>query len=96
MHAIGANAAAVRRMVISEGIFTALASCLAAAIPALALTAVMSAGMGTLFMDAPLPFRVSAPAAGIYRCGRRRRGHCHRAPASRASRLSVREALAHP
>jgi putative ABC transport system permease protein len=55
MHAIGARPAAVRRTVIFEGIFIALASCVAAALPVLALTAVMGAGLGNMFMYAPLP-----------------------------------------
>jgi putative ABC transport system permease protein len=41
MSAIGAPAATVRRIVISEGIFIALASCIVAALPSLLLTAVM-------------------------------------------------------
>jgi putative ABC transport system permease protein len=96
MHAIGARAATVRRLVIAEGIFTALASCLAAAVPALALTAAMGAGLGNLFMYAPLPFRVSLPAVGIWIAvvvlGATL---ATTAPASRASRLTVREALAY-
>ncbi len=96
MHAIGARPKAVRRIVAAEGVFLALASCLVAVIPALALTAVLGAGLGNLFMYAPLPFRVSMLAAGIWialvilvtvlATG---------AAASRASRITVREALAY-
>jgi putative ABC transport system permease protein len=66
MHAIGARPEAVRRIVVAEGVFLALASCLAAAIPALALTAVLGAGLGDLFFSAPLPYRISLPGVGIW------------------------------
>jgi putative ABC transport system permease protein len=96
MHAIGARPSAVRRIVITEGIFIALASCAAAIVPTLILTAVMGAGLGNLFLYTPLPFRLSAPAIGIW-IGATVIGAAlaTRAPASRASRLTVREALAY-
>ncbi len=94
MHAIGARPKSVRRIVVAEGVFLALTSCLAAAIPALALTAVMGAGLGNLFMSAPLPFRLSILAAGIWIAlvvlGAIL---ATEAAANRASRLTVREAL---
>jgi putative ABC transport system permease protein len=94
MHAIGARPKTVRRIVMSEGIFLALASCVVAVIPTLGLTAVMGTGLGNLFMDAPLPFRVSAVAAGIWTVlvvlGAMLATD---AAATRASRLTVREAL---
>lgn len=34
--------------------------------PALVLTSVLGAGLGNLFMNAPLPFRISVLAAGIW------------------------------
>jgi putative ABC transport system permease protein len=96
MHAIGASAAAVRRIVIAEGIFIAVASCMVAAIPALLLTAVMSAGLGNLFLYGSLPLRVSGMAIVIWVVvvvlGA---ALATLAPASRASRLTVREALAY-
>jgi putative ABC transport system permease protein len=96
MHAIGARPKAVRRIVTAEGVFLALASCLVAAVPALALTAVMGAGLGNLFMDAPLPYRVSVPAVGIWVAlvvlGA---VLATEAAATRAARLTVREALAY-
>ncbi len=96
MHAIGARPKSVRRIVIGEGVFLALASCLVAVLPALALTAVVGAGLGNLFMDAPLPFRVSFLAAGIWIAlvvfGA---VLATEAAATRASRITVREALAH-
>jgi putative ABC transport system permease protein len=96
MHAIGAPPRAVRRIVVSEGIFLALISCLVAVIPTLALTAVLGTGLGNLFMYAPLPFRVSMLAVGIWIVlvvlGAIL---ATEAAATRASRITVREALAY-
>jgi putative ABC transport system permease protein len=96
MHAIGARPSAVRRVVVAEGVFLALASCLAAVVPALALTALLGAGLGNLFFDAPLPFRVSTLAVGIWLVlvvlGA---VLATDAAAARASRITVREALAY-
>lgn len=96
MHAIGARPKTVRRIVIAEGVFIALASCLLAVIPTLGLTAAMGAGLGNLFMYAPLPFRVSTLAVGIWIAlvilGA---VLATDAAATRASRLTVREALAY-
>lgn len=96
MQAIGAAPEAVRRIVIAEGVFLALASCLVAVIPALALTVALGAGLGNLFMYAPLPFRVSILAAGIWIAlvilGALL---ATEAAATRASRLTVRAALAY-
>ena len=96
MRAIGASAATVRRLVIAEGIFIALVSCIVAAIPTLLLTAVMGAGFGNMFLYAPLPFQISVPATLIWIVvvvlGA---ALATLAPASRASRLTVREALAY-
>ncbi len=63
MHAIGARPKTVRRIVVAEGVFIALASCLLAILPALGLTAAIGALLGNLFFSAPLPFRVSLLAA---------------------------------
>jgi putative ABC transport system permease protein len=96
MHAIGARPRAVRRIVVAEGIFLALASCLVAVIPALGLTAILGAGLGNLFFSAPLPFRISLLAVGIWAVlvllGA---VLATDAAATRASRLTVREALAY-
>jgi putative ABC transport system permease protein len=96
MHAIGARPKAVRRIVVAEGVFLALASLLVAVIPALALTAVLGAGLGNLFFSAPLPFQVSILAAGIWVIlvvlGA---VLATDAAATRASRITVREALAY-
>jgi putative ABC transport system permease protein len=96
MHAIGARPKAVRRIVVAEGIFLALTSCLVAIIPALGLTAILGAGLGNLFMDAPLPFRVSMLAVGIWLALAILGGAlASDAAATRASRITVREALAY-
>jgi putative ABC transport system permease protein len=96
MHAIGALPKAVRRIVVAEGVFLALTSCVVAIIPTLVLTAILGAGLGNLFMDAPLPYRVSILAAGIWIAlvilGA---VLATDAAATRASRLPVREALAY-
>lgn len=96
MSAIGAPASTVRRIVVAEGIFMALASCLVAAIPTLLLTAVMTKGIGYLFLYQSLPFQISGPAIVIWVVvvvlGA---VLATLAPASRASRLTVREALAY-
>ena len=60
MTAIGARASTVRRLVVLEGIFVAVVSCVVAAAPALLLAAVMSS---TLPFGGP--FRVSAPGVAI-------------------------------
>ncbi len=96
MHAIGARPKVVRRIVVAEGIFLALASCVVAVLPALGLTAVLGAGLGNLFFAAPLPFRISTLAVGIWLAvvilGSLL---ATEAAASRSSRITVREALAY-
>jgi putative ABC transport system permease protein len=96
MHAIGALPAAVRRMVTTEGLILAFMSCLVAIPPALALTALLGEGLGAVFFNAPLPYRVSLPAIGLWSVlvvlGS---ALATEAAASRASRLTVREALAY-
>ncbi|MBF8187484.1 ABC transporter permease [Nonomuraea sp. K274] len=94
MHAIGARPKTVRRIVVAEGVLLALAGCVVAILPALGLTAVLGVGLGNLFTKAPLPFRVSLPAVGIWVVlsvlGAML---ATEAAASRASRITVREAL---
>ena len=94
LHAIGAPPRAVRRIVVAEGVFLALTSCLVAAVPALVLTAILGTGLGNLFMSAPLPYRVSLPAVAIWIAlvvlGA---VLATEAAATRAARLTVREAL---
>jgi putative ABC transport system permease protein len=94
MHAIGASPRAVRRIVAAEGVFIAAASCLLAVLPALGLTLAMNALLGGLFFHAPLPFRISILGAAIWTAlvilGALLATD---AAATRASRLTVREAL---
>ena len=96
MHAVGALPRAVRRIVTAEGIFLAVFSCLVAVIPTLGLTAVLGAGLGNLFFSAPLPYRISIPAILIWTAvvilGA---VLATEAAGSRASRITVREALAY-
>jgi putative ABC transport system permease protein len=96
MHAIGALPKSVRRIVVAEGLCLALTSCLVAALPALGLTAVLGNGLGNVFFDAPLPYRFSLPAAGLW-TGLVILGSvlATEAAATRASRITVREALAY-
>jgi putative ABC transport system permease protein len=96
MHAIGARPKTVRRIVVAEGVFIALASCLLAAIPALGLTLAMNALLGNLFFYAPLPFRISFIAALAWTVLVILGGWLATdAAATRAARLTVREALAY-
>lgn len=91
MSAIGAPASTVRRLVVLEGIFVAVVSCLIAVVPSLLLTAVM---IGNLSLPVSLPFQISVPGVIIWVVvdvvGA---ALAALAPAFRASRLTVREAL---
>lgn len=77
-------------------VFLALDSLFVAALPTLALTALLGAGLGSLFFSAPLPYRISPLAIGIWTSlvilGAIL---ATEAAATRASRLTVREALAY-
>jgi putative ABC transport system permease protein len=96
MHAIGARPKAVRRIVVTEGVFLGLASCLVAILPALGLTALLGAGLGNLFNDGPLPYRISLLAVGIWLAlALLGSALATDAAATRASRITVREALAY-
>jgi len=96
MKAIGASGSTIRRLVVFEGIFIAVVSCVVAAIPAIALTWGMGTGLGNLFLSTPLPLEVSARGMAIWILvvvlGA---ALATLAPASQASRLTVREALAY-
>ena len=96
MHAIGALPKAVRRIVVAEGVLVALASCLVAVLPAIGMTAAINAVVGNAFMFKPLPFRISFLAAGIWTVlvvlGAMLATD---AAATRASRITVREALSY-
>jgi putative ABC transport system permease protein len=49
MHAIGARPKAVRRIVMAEGVFLGVTSCLVAILPALALTRGIGVGLRMAF-----------------------------------------------
>jgi putative ABC transport system permease protein len=96
MHAIGARPARVRRIVTAEGVFLTIASVFVAVVPTLGLTALLGAGLGNLFFSAPLPFRISLPAIVIWTAiAILGAVLATEAAASRASRITVREALAY-
>lgn len=93
MSALGARAARVRRLVVLEGVFTAVVSCLVAAVPAPLLTAFMISNMN---LPVDTPFRVSVPGVVIWvLVAIFGAVLATLAPASRAARLTVREALAY-
>jgi len=96
MKAIGASGATIRRLVVFEGIFIAVVSCGVAAIPAMALTWAMGAGLGNLFLNTSIPLVVSAPGIAIWILvvvlGA---VLATLAPALQASRLTVRDSLAY-
>ncbi|MBA3757509.1 FtsX-like permease family protein [Candidatus Saccharibacteria bacterium] len=96
MNAIGAPAGVVRRLVVYEGVFIAVVSCVVAIVPTLLITLVMGTGLGNLFFSAPVPFHVSLWAIIIWiavvTIGATL---ATLAPAYRAARLTVREALAY-
>ncbi len=96
MKAIGASGAKVARLVVFEGIFIAVVSCVVAALPALAVTWAMGAGLGNLFLSTPIPFKLSVLGIVIWILvvivGA---ALATLVPASQASRLTVREALAY-
>ena len=91
MSAIGAPASTVRRLVVIEGIFVAVMSCGFAAIPAVLLTLLMND-----YLPMPGVFQISASGVVVWVvvviAGA---ALATLAPASRAARLTVREALAY-
>ncbi|MEV0288709.1 ABC transporter permease [Kribbella sp. NPDC050820] len=96
LQAIGARPRSVRRIVQTESVLLALASCVIAIGPALALVAVLGNGLGNLFMSAPLPFRVSLPAVALWTAlAVLGSVLATEAAATRSSRITVREALAY-
>ncbi|MEO7838372.1 MAG: FtsX-like permease family protein [Anaerolineales bacterium] len=96
MKAIGASGPTIRRLVVFEGVFIAALSCVVAAIPAIALTWAMGAGLGNLFLSTPIPLEVSASGIAIWILVLVLGAVLATlAPASQASRLTVREALAY-
>lgn len=96
MKALGASGSTIRRLVVFEGVFIAALSCVVAAIPAMVLTWAMGAGLGDLFLSTPIPLEVSAQGIAIWILVVILGAILATlAPASQASRLTVREALAY-
>jgi putative ABC transport system permease protein len=96
MHAIGARPAAVGRIVAVEGLFTSLASCLLAIPLALAITTALNQMIGRMIGGEALPLRISLPANTIWIVAILVGALLATlAPARRASRLTVRQALAY-
>jgi putative ABC transport system permease protein len=96
MKAIGANDTIIRRLVVFEGVFIAVTSCIVAILPAILLTWAMGVGLGNLFLSTPIPFEISIPGIVIWflvvSVGA---ALATLIPASQAARLTVREALAY-
>jgi putative ABC transport system permease protein len=93
MRAIGARASKVRRLVVLEGIFTAAVSCVVAVIPAPLLSAAL---IGNLSLPVGTPFQISALGVVVWIVSVvLGAALATLAPASQASRLTVREALAY-
>jgi putative ABC transport system permease protein len=91
LSAIGAPPRTVRRLVVLEGIFIAVVSCIIAAIPALALTAAV-----VEYLPMPGLFQISAVAVVIWIVAVVVGAALSTlTPAYRASRLTVREGLAY-
>ncbi|MQA01690.1 MAG: FtsX-like permease family protein [Streptosporangiales bacterium] len=94
MHAIGARPEAVRRIVVTEGVIIAMASCLLATVPAVGLTVALNALLGNLFVNAALPFQFSFLAAAIWTALAVLGAIlATQAAATSAAQLTVREAL---
>ncbi len=89
MRAIGARPSTVRRLVVLEGVFIAAVSCVIAAVPTLPLAAAMS---GNLPVSVPLRISVSGVAIWVV-LAMLGAAIATLAPAVRASRVTVREAL---
>jgi putative ABC transport system permease protein len=96
MHAIGAPPGAVRRIVVAEGLLTGVVGVLLGAPVAVAVAAGLDLVVGDLLGGDPLPLRFSGPAAAAWLAvvlvGALL---ATLPPARRASRLTVRQALAY-
>lgn len=96
MKSIGASASSIMRLVIFEGIFMALISFMIAILPALVLTSAIGSGLGNMFFNSPIPFTVLWPTfvvwAAILTIGTTL---ATLAPAYRAAKITIREALAY-
>ena len=96
LRAVGAGSATIQRSVIAEGVFIALLSALAAAIVSVPLTAIVARVVGTASLGPTLEVLASGAAlpiwTGIIVVAA---AAASAVPAWRASRLTIREALAY-
>lgn len=96
MAAIGATPDRIVRMVVSEAVLVAMLSWLLALLLAVPLTAGLDWLIGTMGFLAPLPFVVAIPPVLVWGALLAGVGWVATlVPATRASRITVREALAH-
>lgn len=96
MHALGAAPGIVRRIVRLEAALLFISGILVGIVPALVTTRILGDGLGTLFLAAPLPYRISLPALGIWLALALLAGLLATdAAASRAAGINVREALSY-
>jgi len=96
MQALGATPGLVLRVVLTEGLFAGLCSAVGAVVLAVPLTALVGAVVGTLAFRVPLPLVMSPMAVVIWLVAVALFSALATAfPARRASRMTVREALAY-
>jgi putative ABC transport system permease protein len=96
MRAVGATPATVLRLIMGEGVFVGALSGLLAVALAAPLSAIVGSLVGTLAFRAPLPLVMSPPAVLAWLLlVLLLSAAATAAPAIRASRMTVREALVH-
>jgi putative ABC transport system permease protein len=96
MQAVGATPGLVLRVVLTEGVFAGLCSAVGAVVLAAPLTALVGAVVGNLAFRVPLPLVMSPAAILIWLAGAVLFSALATViPARRASRMTVREALAY-
>jgi putative ABC transport system permease protein len=95
MKAVGATSGRVLRLILAEGVLTAVTSVALAVLVTLPVTALVESMIGRLGFLAPLPFVVSTPAVVVW-LGLVSVSSLLATwlPARRAARISVREAIA--
>ena len=96
MRAIGASSLAIGRVFVVEALCIGLISWLAGAVLALPVAALLSYGVGVLFLQSPLAFSYSFLGVGIWlalSCGLSVLASL--LPAFNAARLSVRDVLSY-
>jgi putative ABC transport system permease protein len=94
--AIGATPAAVRRIVVTEGVLVTVLSIATAIVLAVPLTVGFDSFLGGLAFRLPLPFAFGLPAVLLWSAAALTGAVAATATAARrAARLTIREALAH-